>query len=130
MRINSSSARAGGIAEGTSDCTDEVLDGSMPDTFGGPVDHGGSGRRLPSKRARKESGMGGYAKTAWIPEDRQLHGGLRGFAGADLGRDCECWRAGVPQGTMETLRPGYGPRWESYPRPGDDLDRSFFGQFS
>ena len=40
------------------------------------------------------------AKAAGIPEDGQLHGGLRGFTGADLGRDCECWRAGVPQGRL------------------------------
>ena len=39
-----SSARPGGIAERTSVCADEVPDGSLPDAFGRPVDHGGGGR--------------------------------------------------------------------------------------
>ena len=90
----------------------------------------GGGRRLPSERAGDEAEVGGYAEAAGIPEDGQLHGGLRGFAGTDLGRDCECWRTGVPQRAMEALRPGHGPRREPRPRTGIDLDRSFFGQFS
>ena len=67
------------------------------------MDHGGGGRRLSPERTGDEAEVGGHAKAAGIPEDGQLHGGLRGFTGADLGRDCECWRAGVPQGTMEAL---------------------------
>ena len=94
------------------------------------MDHGRGGRRLPPERTGNETEVGGYAEAAGIPEDGQLHGGLRGFAGADLGRDCECWRTGVPQRTMEALRPGHGPRREPRPRTGIDLDRSFFGQFS
>ena len=42
----SSSACSGGIAEGTSGIADEVPDGSLPDAFGRPVDHGGGGRHL------------------------------------------------------------------------------------
>ena len=94
------------------------------------MDHSGGGRRLPSERTGDEAEVGGHAEAAGIPENGQLHGGLRGFAGTDLGRDCECWRAGVPQGAMEALRPGHGPRRKPRPRTGIDLDRSFFGQFS
>ena len=77
-----------------------------------------------------EAKVGGYAEAAGIPEDGQLHGGLRGFAGAYLGRDLEHGSAGVPQRAMEALRPGHGPRRKSCPCTGVDLDRSFFGQFS
>ena len=87
------------------------------------MDHGGGGRRLSPERTGDEAEVGGHAKAAGIPEDGQLHGGLRGFTGADLGRDCECWRAGVPQGTMEALRPGYSPWRKSCPCTGVDRDR-------
>ena len=40
-----SSARPCGIAEGASDGAGEVPDGSQPDAFGRPLDHGGSRRR-------------------------------------------------------------------------------------
>ena len=81
------------------------------------------GRRLPSEWTGDEAEVGGHAEAAGIPEDGQLHGGLRGFAGAYLGRDLEHGRAGVPQGTMETLRPGYGHRWKPRPCTGVELDR-------
>ena len=77
-----------------------------------------------------ETEVGRHAEAAGIPEDGQLHGGQRGFAGAYLGRDLEHGRAGVPQRAMEALRPGHGPRRKPRPRTGIDLDRSFFGQFS
>ena len=67
------------------------------------MDHGGGGRRLPSERAGNEAEVGGHAEAAGIPEDGQLHSGLRGFAGTDLGRDLEHGRTGVPQRAMETL---------------------------
>ena len=89
-----------------------------------------SWRRLPSERTGDEAEVGGHAEAAGIPEDRQLHGCLRGFARTDLGRDLEHGRTGVPQGAMEALRPGYGPWRKPRPRTGIDLDRSFFGQFS
>ena len=44
VALASSSARSSGIAEGASDCTGEVPDGSQPDAFGRPVDHSGGGR--------------------------------------------------------------------------------------
>ena len=44
VALASSSARSGGSAEGTSGCTGKVPDGSLPDAFGRPVDHGGGGR--------------------------------------------------------------------------------------
>lgn len=44
VALASSSARSSGIAEGASDCTGEVLDGSLPDALGRPVDHSGSRR--------------------------------------------------------------------------------------
>ena len=40
----------------------------LPDAFGRPVDHGGSGRRLPSERTGNEAEVGGYAEAAGIPE--------------------------------------------------------------
>ena len=129
VALASSSACSGGFAEGASVCTDEVPDGSLPDAFGRPVDHSGSGRCLLPKWARKESGVGGHAKTAGIPENGQLHGGLRGFAGAYLGRDLEHGSAGVPQRAMEALRPGHGPRRKPRPRTGIDLDQSFLVNF-
>ena len=46
VALASSSARSSGIAEGASDCTGEVLDGSLPDALGRPVDHSGSRQRL------------------------------------------------------------------------------------
>ena len=87
------------------------------------MDHGGGGRRLPPERAGDEAEVGGYAEAAGIPEDGQLHSGQRGFTGADLGRDLEHGRAGVPQRAMEALRPGHGPRRKPRPRTGIDLDR-------
>ena len=50
-----------------------------------------------------ETEVGGHAEAAGIPENGQLHGGLRGFAGAYLGRDLEHGSAGIPQGAMEAL---------------------------
>ena len=52
--LASSSARPGGIAEGTSGITGEVPDGSLPDALGGPVGHGGSGRRLERAEQKTE----------------------------------------------------------------------------
>ena len=74
--LASSSACPGGIAEGASGSTGEVPDGSLPDAFGRPVDHGRSGRCLPSERTGDEAEVGGHAEAAGIPEDGQLHGGL------------------------------------------------------
>ena len=54
VALASSSARSSGIAEGASDCTGEVLDGSLPDAFGGPVDHGGGRRRLERAEQKTE----------------------------------------------------------------------------
>ena len=81
------------------------------------------GRCLPSERTGDEAEVGRHAEAAGFPEYGQLHSGLRGFAGTDLGRDLEHGRAGVPQGTMETLRPGYGHRWKPRPCTGVELDR-------
>ena len=78
-------------------------DRSLPDALGRPVDHGGGGRRLPSERTGDEAEVGGHAEAAGIPEDEQLHGSQRGFAGAYLGRDLEHGSAGIPQRAMETL---------------------------
>ena len=50
----SSSARPGGSAEGASDCTGEVPDGSLPDALGGPVGHGRGGRRLERAEQKTE----------------------------------------------------------------------------
>ena len=47
----------------------EVLDGSLPDALGRPVDHSGGGRRLPSERTGDEAEVGGHAEAAGIPED-------------------------------------------------------------
>ena len=52
--LASSSARSGGIAEGASGIADEVPDGRLPDTFGGPVDHGRGGRRLERAEQKTE----------------------------------------------------------------------------
>ena len=52
--LTSSSARPGGFAEGTSDCTNEVLEGSLPDALGGPVGHGRGGRRLERAEQKTE----------------------------------------------------------------------------
>ena len=52
--LASSSACPGGFAEGTSDCTDEVPDGSLPDALGGPVGHGRGGRRLERAEQKTE----------------------------------------------------------------------------
>ena len=52
--LTSSSARPGGIAERASDCTDEVLHGSLPDAFGRPVDYCGGGRRLERAEQKTE----------------------------------------------------------------------------
>lgn len=52
--LASSSARPGGFAEGFSDCTGEVLHGSLPDALGGPVGHGRGGRRLERAEQKTE----------------------------------------------------------------------------
>ena len=59
------------------------------------MDHSGGGRRLPSERTGNEAEVGGHAEAAGIPENGQLHGGQRGFAGADLGRDLEHGEADI-----------------------------------
>ena len=66
------SARPSSSAEGTSVCTGEVLDGRLPDVFGGLVDHGGSGRHLPSERAGNETEVGGYAEAAGAAKKKSL----------------------------------------------------------
>ena len=52
--LASSSACPGGFAEGASGVADEVPDGSLPDAFGRPVDHGGGGRRLERAEQKTE----------------------------------------------------------------------------
>ena len=64
VALASSSACSGGFAEGASVCTDEVPDGSLPDAFGRPVDHGRSGRCLPSERTGDEAEVGRHAEAA------------------------------------------------------------------
>ena len=50
-----SSARPCGIAERTSDCTGEVLDGRLSDAFGRPVGHGRGGRHLERTEQKNEA---------------------------------------------------------------------------
>ncbi len=71
--------------------------------FGGLVDHSGGGRRLSSERTGDEAEVGRHAEAAGIPEDGQLHSGLRGFAGAYLDRDLEHGSSGVPLQSVYSL---------------------------
>ena len=43
------------FADSTAALAREVLDGSLPDALGRPVDHSGGGRHLPSERTGNET---------------------------------------------------------------------------